>query len=468
MLELSTSGSVGVPLGDWRHYPAVYVMEPRLRRLIHGDERQPLLNRAFLWAQRLSEEQPQLTERLRMKTILENWKPKLSPQCDLKGEDVDTVEGELQEFSALFGGAFGRKEPLVSYQLYTRGLIGNAQRKTSEGIALNLEGPNQVRNLQRFVTVTRWDEEHLRKRHWEVAAQALSDPKGVWSIDGSDFAKKGTESVGVAPQYCGSLGKTANCQAGVFIAYSSPKGHALLESRLYLPQCWFEPEYQVRRKNCHIPEETTFKTKPDLAIELLLPLLESQQFGGHWVTCDCSFGNHESFLEKLPKNLLYLAEVACTRKVYPLQCKARTEFQTEGCTVEQLVQVKSLLNWQTHRIAEGEKGPLVASFARIRVFLSPERTPESQRWLLLRNDANRKIKYALSNAPKTTCMQELVRVSGARWPIERCFQENKSELGLDHYEHRSWIAWHRHMRLVCLAQLFLVRLQIKFKKKRPL
>ena len=106
----------------------------------------------------------------------------------------------------------------------------------------------------------------------------------------------------------------------------------------------------------------------------------------------------------------------------------------------------------------------MASFARIRVYLSPERTPESERWLLLRNDANHKIKYALSNAPKATSMRELVRISGARWPIERCFQENKSELGLDHYEHRSWTAWHRHMRLVFLAQLFLVRLQTKLKK----
>ena len=99
--------------------------------------------------------------------------------------------------------------------------------------------------------------------------------------------------------------------------------------------------------------------------------------------------------------------------------------------------------------------------------MNAERTPESERWLVVRNDASGKVKYALSNAPIKTPMKELVRVSGARWPIERCFQEAKSELGLDHYEHRSWPAWHRHMRLVFLAQLFLVRLQIKFKKKAP-
>jgi len=231
-----------------------------------------------------------------------------------------------------------------------------------------------------------------------------------------------------------------------------------------LPKCWFEPAYEERRRICHIPEDTTFQTKQELALGLLQPLLKTQQFGGHWITCDCSFGNNEAFLEQLPKDFYYLGEIACTRKVWPKACAARPQLEKDGCTVERLLKIKHLLNWQTHKISEGEKGPIVAGFARIRVYLSPDRTAQSERWLLLRNDANCKIKYALSNAPQETPMRELVRVSGARWPIERCFQEDKSELGLDHYEHRSWRAWHRHMRLVFLAQLFLLRLQIKFKK----
>src|SRR5439155_12010393 len=160
----------------------------------------------------------------------------------------------------------------------------------------------------------------------------------------------------------------------------------------------------------------------------------------------------------------YLAEISCTRKVWVKTAGTQPKLETEGCTVEPLLKVKHLLNWQTHKIAEGEKGPIVAAFARLRIYLSAERTAQSERWLLLRNDANGQIKYLLSNAPEETPMAELVRVSGARWPIERCFQEDKSELGLDHYEHRSWPAWHRHMRLVFLAQLFLIRLQSKFKK----
>ena len=287
---------------------------------------------------------------------------------------------------------------------------------------------------------------------------------GVWSIDPSEFPKKGSASVGVAPQYCGALGKTANCQSGVFVCYSSPKGHAILDSRLYLPQCWFEPAQERLRRLCRVPEEITFKTKPELALGLLGPLVESQQFDGRWVTCDCSFGNNQGFLEQLPKGFYYLADIACTRKVWPKACSARRQLEQEGCAVEQLLEIQHLWNWQTHRVSEGEKGPIVAAFARLRVYVSAERTAQSERWLLLRNDADGKIKYSLSNAPQQTPMRELVRVSGARWPIERCFGEDKSELGLDHYEHRSWPGWHRHMRLVFLAQLFLLRLQRKFKK----
>jgi len=445
----------------------VYVMEPRMRQLLHGDERQPLLSRVFLLAQRQREDQSSLNEKMRMKKILASWKPKLPPQCALSLEDLETVGRELNEFLGLFKQTFVRSEPVALLELYMQGLLSDVERKNVEAIALKLDGPRQVRNLQRFLSDCKWDEPWMQKRHWELSAQTLSDPLGVLSVDASDMAKKGSASVGVAPQYCGSLGKTANCQSGVFLCYSSPKGHTLLDCQLYLPERWFEPAYQERRRLCHIPEDIDFQTKPELALGILQPLLATQQFAGNWITCDCSFGNNEPFLEQLPKDYYYLADIACTRKVWPKACAARRSFQSEGCTVEQLLQVKSFWNWQTHKIAEGAKGPLVAAFARVRVYLSPDRTPESERWLLLRNDANGQIKYALSNAPQQTSMRELVRVSGARWPIERCFQENKSELGLDHYEHRSWTAWHRHMQMVFLAQLFLVRLQIKFKKKLP-
>jgi SRSO17 transposase len=441
----------------------VYVIEAGMRRRVHEDPNQPLLTRAYLWAQRLSEIKKLHPRRSRMKQAKESWKPKLPPEWKLSVEDVECVGPELSEFTQLFGKTFGRIEPREWFELYLQGLLSNTERKNVEAMALQLDGPESVRNLQRFVSDYQWEEAWLRQRHWELSAQSLSDEQGVWSLDASEFAKKGEASVGVAPQYCGALGKTANCQSGVFICYGSPKGHVLLDSRLYLPQCWFEPEWAERRKQCRIPVEVTFQTKPQLVLELLQPLLEKKLFKGRWVTCDCSFGNNE-FLEQMPKDLYYLAEIACTRKVWIKQAPGHRKLQREGCTVQALVQTKNLLNWQTHKVAEAEKGPIVAAFARVRVYLSAERTPESERWLVLRNDADGKIKYALSNAPQKLAMLEFVRVSRARWPIERCFEEDKSELGLDHYEHRSWPAWHRHMRLVFLAQLFLVRLRLKFKK----
>ena len=214
------------------------MIEPRLRRIIHQDDRQPLLTRAFLLAQRLREEN-QLTKRARMKQILESWKPKLPPQCELSVDEVEKVGPELSRFTALFHDAFWRVEPTQLFELHLQGLLSEAERKNLEAIALRLEGPDRVRNLQRFMSEYQWDESWMRKRHWQVAAESLADEQGVWSLDASEFPKKGRASVGVAPQYCGALGKTANCQSGVFICYSIPKVHALLDSRLFLPQGCF-------------------------------------------------------------------------------------------------------------------------------------------------------------------------------------------------------------------------------------
>jgi len=442
-----------------------YVIEKRIRQILKQDPAQPLLTREFLLAQRPTGNPQPLARSKRMSEILQSWAPKLPPEWELSAEDLEPVRRDLNEFTAQFNDTFRRVESTELFQLYVQGLLSDTERKNVEAMALELEGPPVVRNLQRFITEYEWDEPKIRKQHWKLSAETLADEQGVWSIDASEFPKKGQESVGVAPQYCGALGKTANCQSGVFICYSSPKGHTLLEARLYLPQAWFGEDYKLRRENkCRVPEKIQFQTKPELALDLCVELWKDKLFPGQWVTCDASFGNNEDFLAKLPKEMFYLAEIPCTRKVWLKAAPQHPNLETDGCTVEQLVEEKDLLQWQSRKIAEGERGPIVASFARIRVYLNSERTVASERTLWLRNNPDGTIKYALSNAPESTAMSQLVRVSAARWPIERCFQEGKSELGLDHYEHRSWPAWHRHMRLVFLAHLFLLRLRLKYKK----
>ncbi len=442
----------------------IYVLAAQMRRWVHGDAQQPLLTREFLLAQREVERQKTFGRSNRMSEFENNWKAKIPLSWNLAPEDLQNVSQELKEFAAIFGPAYGRVETRELGELYLRGLLSDAERKNMEAMALELRGPEAVRGLQRLLNEYKCDEQFLQQTHWKEVAATIAHPQGVWSVDASEFPKKGTESVGVAHQYCGALGKTANCQSGVFVSYVTPHGHVLVEGRLYMPECWFDEAHKERREECQVPKDLTFKTKPQLATEILSELIGSGLFPGHWITYDCSFGRDSVFLESSPAGYLYLAEVPCSQKVWPKSVPGRTAVETSGCTVEELAEVPGLLAWETVGICEGEKGPIVAGFARLRVYANADRTPASERWLLLRNDPNMKIKYALSNAPESCPLSELVRVSQARWPIERCFQENKGELGMDHYEHRSWTAWHRHMRLSFLAQLFLVRLRLRLKK----
>lgn len=444
----------------------LYVAQPRMRRLLHSDGRQPLLNRAFLLAHR-GKEDKQLAKTVRMKRILDAWKPELPPSFQPSVAETETVGQELSAFAALFHEAFGRVEPTRWLELYLQGLLSQSSGKGLASLRRRLGDRGLERHLERFLSEDRWDEFWMAERHWELAAEALSDPQGVWSIQACQFPKMGQSSVGVAPQYCAALGKTVPCQSGVFIGYASPKGQALLQSRLYLPPSWFEPELAERRRQCRIPTETTFQSQEQLALELLTPLGKTPRFGGQWIAWDSSFENQEVFLEKLPKDFYYLAQIASTRQMWVVSQEGLSEkLKTEGCGVEELLQIQSRLNWQTHRLSENE--PVPATWARVRVDVSRERTAASQRWLLLRRQPNGPIQYALSNAPAEISLQDLVGVSQAHGSVARCFQESQSALRFDRYEHRSWTAWHRHMRLAFLAQLFLLRRQTKSKNRSNL
>jgi SRSO17 transposase len=440
----------------------VYVLNRGMRRAILEDAHQPLLTREFLLSIRSEAEAS--TRRARMMKIQQSWEPKPSPEFELTGEDIATWIDELRAFHQRFEIAFKRVEQIELSQHYLQGLMSKVKRKNVEAMALHLTGPQKVRGMQRFVSQYKWDEDLLRQRHWQEVSTALNSPDGVLSVDASETGKKGAESVGVAPQYCGNLGKVANCQSGVYVCYATGQGHLLLASRLYMPKCWFTDEYEPRLRKCRVPEDLQFQTKPEIAAALITQVHESELFDFQWVTMDASFGNNEALLQQLPAGLKYLADIPATRKLWPKTAAQAPELERSGCTAGQLPGVPGLLDWQHCKVAEGCKGPTVYDFARIRVYLSADRNPEDERWLWLRNGPDGQIKYALSNAPETEPFEEMVRVSMYRWPIERSFQEGKGELGMDHYEHRAWCAWHRHMLMVGLAQLFLLTLRLKYKK----
>ena len=183
------------------------------------------------------------------------------PTFDLVPSDVEGFMAELWEFQSTFHDCFARSEPRTHFFDYMVGQFSKLERKSIEPIALGVEG-GTVRGMQRFLSDVHWDEEQMRWNYHQLVANTMGDAHGVLIFDETGFAKKGQHSVGVARQYCGTLGKVENCQVGVFAAYASRQGYALVDKRLFLPESWFDDVYAARRSACQVPKDLTFQTKP--------------------------------------------------------------------------------------------------------------------------------------------------------------------------------------------------------------
>jgi SRSO17 transposase len=417
---------------------------------------------------------------------------------------LDGIAEALATYLAQFASCFPYPTQRLWSEVYLRGLlVADVPRKNVEAVALRLLGAGeaadrQVRALQHFVSEGVWDDAAVLLRHWRLVDETLGEASGVLTVDGSDVPKQGTHSAGVARQYCGALGKRANCQAGVFVGYASALGYTLLDRRLYLPDVWFSPEYQGRWQAAAIPEDTVFATKPALAATLVEAIMASGRLRARWLTCDEGFGNDPAFLDRVAAcGLWYLAEVARSTHVWPLVApdgesaqapsvwvppqtssrkgpvpqRARLHPQSPATqTVAAWAGAVPAAAWGRFRVLEGAKGPLLAEFAAVRVVAVRDRLPGPTVWLVIRRSIPEPgeapiYKYYLSNAPEDVPLRALVWASGMRWPIERCFTEGKDELGLDHYECRFWRGWHHHMTVVILAQHFLVQLHAQLNQR---
>jgi SRSO17 transposase len=180
-----------------------------------------------------------------------------------------TITKQLKQYLKNYTNCFTRSQQIKYFETYQKGLLSNLNRKTIEPIALTFLGEKQVRGLQQFITRSKGWQQNLNHQYQTQLAKQLNDKQGFLSIDESDFVKKGEQTVGVARQYCGRLGKTENCQAGVFLSYATEKGIGLIDSQLYLPKDWFSSEYAKKRSDCQIPENLTFKTKNTIAKEMM-------------------------------------------------------------------------------------------------------------------------------------------------------------------------------------------------------
>jgi len=328
-------------------------------------------------------------------------------------------------------------------------------------------------------------DEVILKRHWPEVEQDLGEENGVLIADGSDFPKQGQEAVGVKRQWCGELGKKANCQAGVFLGYASSKGYTLLNRRLYLPEEWVNDEaYAERRRTCGVPKDIEFKTKPELVLEMVQAVHAAGTLRYRWLTCDEAFGRDTAFLDRVGQLVWYYAEVPHDTRVWlSLPATAVPDWSGRGPkptreklladepppqTVEAIAATLPDEAWSRHTIKEGEKGPIVADFTTLRVVAVRNSLPGPEVWLIFRRDVTTgELKCYLSNAPADTTLETLVWLSGMRWPIETCFEEGKQHIGMGDYQVRSWLGWHHHMTLVILAHFFLVRVKLKLKETAP-
>ncbi|WP_425525579.1 IS701 family transposase [Streptomyces albidoflavus] len=354
---------------------------------------------------------------------------------------------ELDDLFLAIGHRFGRVELRRRMRDYVRGLLAPVARKNSWQLA-EQAGHSTPDGLQHLLAGSKWEPDDIRDDLQEYVAAKLGDADGVLIIDDTGFSKKGTTSAGVQRQYSGTAGRTENCQIGVFAAYASARGRALVDRELYLPKSWTEDRERCR--TARIPDEREFATKGELARHMVLRALASP-LPIAWVTADSAYGQDNRF-----RRLLEQSGVGYVLAV------PKSQFSVGCSRIEGLFAQAPAEAWEKISCGDGAKGPRVYHWAAVRLPAVAEfdyqgEVPHRMRWALARRSISKpdEIAYYLAYAPLQVTVQELVRVAGARWAIEECFQAAKNECGLDQYEVRRYVGWHRHITLAMLAHAFL-------------
>jgi SRSO17 transposase len=297
-----------------------------------------------------------------------------------------------------------------------------------------------------------WESDEVRDVGLAYVREMLG-PGGILVIDETGFLKKGKKSVGVQRQYSGTAGRIENCQIGVFLTYALAGDHTLVDRELYLPQSWTQERERCRA--AHVPEEVGFATKPELAARMLWRTLDGGLVS-QWVTGDTVYGSHRPLREGLEKRLqAYAMAVSCQEQV---------EVQGKRQRVDHIANELSRDQWQRLSVGDDRSGPREFDWARVEV--SKLEQDGWQRWLVVRRstvsgEKPAELAYVLVFAPDGTTLAEMATAIGTRWTVEQCFEEGKGEVGLDHYEVRSWQGWYRHITLCMLAHAFLVVLRTR-------
>lgn len=399
-------------------------------------------------------------------------------------EDLHALLPKLEAFYTRFHRFFRRPESRRMGGKYLMGLTLPIERKNGENIAEQVEAT--PRKLQEFLSDSPWDDAGCVGELQAFVGEQFGAPNGVLVLDDTGFAKKGTHSAGVGRQYSGTLGRTDNCQVGVFMGYASAHGHTLVDRRLYVMRPWFEDPVKRATPKAALPGGLVFQTKHELAAEMLRACTTASALPYQWVTADGGYGqSHDLRQEVAALGRWYCFEVHCDSEVWrqppgwsvpPSGHRGRRRTRPQpppdaarAERVDAIVRGLPEEAWVRHRVAEGAKGPREYEFVRLRVVQKLHHAPGHEGWLMARRavgaGADGEVKYYLSNAPETVALAELAWVGCLRWTIEEDFELAKGEVGLDHYEVTKYRGWYHHMTLCLLALAFLKSVQFEWGKK---
>ena len=359
----------------------------------------------------------------------------------------------IEEVHRRIGARFYRSEPRRRALAYLKGLISPVERKNGWQLA-EQAGDATPDGVQRLLYNYVWDSDLVRDDLRDYVVEHLGEAEGVLVVDETGFLKKGTKSVGVQRQYSGTAGRIENSQVGVFLSYATAQGRVLLDRELYLPQGWSEDV--ERRREAGVPEEVAFRTKPQLAQEMVARAVECR-VPFRWVAGDTIYGSDRKLRRWLEqREIPHVLAVKSNEKLW-----AWTEEGPRQVRADQLASQVEVGDWSLLSVGDGAKGPRVYNWAW--VVIRPLREEGKGYWLLVRRSISQpeELAYYVCYGPAETTLEELVRVAGIRWTIEECFEEAKGQVGLDQYEVRKWEGWYRHITLAMLAHAYLAVVRIQ-------
>jgi SRSO17 transposase len=384
----------------------------------------------------------------------------------LDGAGIDRLDGYFGDI----GEVLGDERRRASFAMYAMGLFGDGDRKSVEPMAARACGdPGETERahdrLLHFITDSKWSDRDVRRTAAQHAIEAMAarEPILSWIVDDTGMLKQGTHSVGVQRQYTGSAGKVTNCQIAVSLSLATKTEHVPVDFDLYLPKSWTKDP--VRRTEARIPDDLEFRTKPEIALDLIRQAVADELPPGV-VLADSAYGDSSDFREQIRLlNLDYAVGVHATTKVWRVDRLGRRS--GEACSVKKLALKMGRKRFRSVLWRDGTRGQLWSRFARLRVVVEHDDgwdpAAREDLWLLVEwpDDAREPTHYTLSSLPRTWSAKQLVRIVKDRYRTERIYEDLKNELGFDHYEGRRFTGWHHHISVVLCCFAFIVAERVR-------